>query len=115
MPYSNDLRRKVIEAWQRGERTQPEVAQLFGVSRSYLQKIVRHWRQTGNLTAPPYRHGPRSRIDAGRLTRLVAARPDATLAELGARMGVSASAICRRLQRLGLRLKKNHPPRQRAR
>jgi transposase len=115
MPYSNDLRRKLLEAWQQWDGTQRELAQLFGVSRGYLQKVLRRWRQTGDMDAPTYRHGPMSRIESGRLTRLVAARPDATLAELGARLGVSASAVCRRLQRLGLRLKKNHPPRQRAR
>src|SRR5919108_4890860 len=102
MPYSNDLRRKLIEAWQQWDGTQWELAQLFGVSRSYLQKVLRRWRQTGDLNAPVYRHGPLSRLDPGRLARLVAAWPDATLAELGAQLGVGPSAVCRKLQRLGL-------------
>jgi transposase len=115
MPYSNDLRRKLLEAWQQWDGTQRELAQLFGVSRSYLQKVLRRWRQTGDMAAPRYCHGPVSRIEATRLARLVAARPEATLAELGAQLRVSPSALCRRLQRLGLRLKKKDPPRQRAR
>jgi transposase len=115
MPYSDDLRRKLLAAWQQWDGTQRELAQLFGVSRSYLQKVLRRWRQTGDMRAPTYRHGPVSRIDSRRLRTLVAARPAATLAELGAQLRVSPSALCRRLQRLGLRLKKNHPPRQRAR
>jgi transposase len=109
MPYSNDLRRKLIAAWQQWDGTQRELAQLFGVSRSYLQKVLRRWRRTGDLDAPTYRHGPASRIAARRLTQLVAARPDATLAELGAQLRASPSAVCRRLQRLGLRLKKRSP------
>jgi transposase len=115
MQYSNDLRRKLLEAWAQWDGTQRELAQLFGVSRSYLQKVLRHWRQTGDLAAPAYRHGPVSRIEAARLARLVAARPDATLAELGTQLRVSPSAVCRRLQQLGLRLKKKDPARQRAR
>ncbi len=107
MPYSNDLRRKLLEAWQHWDGTQPELAQLFGVSRSYLQKVWRRWRRTGDMAAPVYRHGPVSRLDAARLARLVAARPDATLAELGAPLGVGPSAVCRALQKLGLPLKKS--------
>ncbi len=114
MPYSNDLRRKLLEAWQQWDGTQRELAQLFGVSRSYLQKVLRRWRQTGDMAAPTYRHGPVSRLEAARLARLVATRPDATLAEMGAQLGVSPSVVCRALQQLGLRLKKKDAPRQRA-
>lgn len=93
MPYSNDLRRKLLEAWQQWDGTQQELVQLFGVSRSYPQKVLRRWRPTGDMAAPIYRHGPVSRIDLGRLTRLVAAQPDATLAELGAHLHLSPSAV----------------------
>ncbi|MBV8709169.1 MAG: hypothetical protein JO028_18420 [Acidobacteriaceae bacterium] len=34
MQYSNDLRRKLVEAWNAGPETQPELADLFGVSRA---------------------------------------------------------------------------------
>ncbi len=33
MPYSDDLRRKLVEAWLAGHGTQAELAEWFGVSR----------------------------------------------------------------------------------
>lgn len=112
MPYSNDLRCKLREAWRQWDGTQPEWAQLFGVSRSYLQKGLRRWRQTGDMTAPVSRHGPGSRLEPARRLRLVAAHPDATLAELGAHLHLSASDGCRALQKVGLRRKRRRstPP-----
>ena len=70
------------------------VGQVFGVSRSYLQKVLRRWRRSGDTAAPVYRHGPVSRVEPARLARLVAAQPDATLAALGAQLGVGPSVVC---------------------
>jgi transposase len=33
--YSNDLRRKIVSAYERGQRSQREIAELFGVSPRY--------------------------------------------------------------------------------
>lgn len=57
----------------------------WGVSRSWLQKVIRRWRETGQAAAAPYRHGPVSRVNPQRLTALVEAQPEATLAECGRR------------------------------
>ena len=40
-PYSDDLRRRILEAYAREEGTEPELAQRFRVSLSYVQKIRR--------------------------------------------------------------------------
>lgn len=47
MPYSNDLRRKLIEAWEQWDGTERELAEVFGISRGYLQKVLRRWRRVG--------------------------------------------------------------------
>jgi transposase len=45
--YSDDLRGKLIHAWQNWDRSQQELAEWWGVSRSWLQKVLRRWRETG--------------------------------------------------------------------
>ncbi|HSU31531.1 MAG TPA: hypothetical protein VLJ11_09865 [Bryobacteraceae bacterium] len=100
--YSDDLRGKLIHAWQNWDGNQQELADWWGVSRSWLQKVTRRWRESGKTTAVPYRHGPVSRVNPQRLTALVEAYPEATLAELGRRLRVSAPTVCRWLQQLGL-------------
>lgn len=106
MQYSNDLRRKLVEAWQAGAGTQAELAEVFGVSLGWVEKVLRRWRETGDTAAPVFRHGPVSRLQPARVERLVKKYPDATLAELGHCLKVSPPTLCRWLQRLGLRRKK---------
>lgn len=107
MQYAFDLRRKLVEAWQNWDGTQVELAELLGVSRSWVQKVLRRFEQTGNPAAPRHRHGPVSRLSRKRLAALVAAHPDATVAELGRRLRMSASTVCRALQRMNLPRKKS--------
>lgn len=106
MPYSDDLRAKLVLAWQSGEHTQAELADLFHVSLSWVEEVLRRWRQTGETAARAYRHGPLPTVQPQRLTRLVERYPDATLAELGQRLHVQPSTICRWLQKLKLPRKK---------
>ena len=107
MQYSFDLRCKLVEAWHGWEGTQAELAELFGVSRSWIQKVLHRFEHSGDLAAPVHRHGPVSRLSEKLLAALVAARPDATVAELGHRLKVSASTVCRALQRMNLPRKKS--------
>ena len=108
MQYSNDLRQKLAEAWQAGHGTQAELAEWFGVSLSWVEKVLRRWRKTGETAARPFRHGPLPVIRPARLERLVQRHPAATLAELGRRLHVSASTVHRTLARLDLPRKKRH-------
>jgi transposase len=77
--YSDDLRSKLIHTWQSWDGSQQELADWWGVSRSWLQKVIRRWRETGQVQAARYRHGPVSRMNPQRLTALVEAHPGATL------------------------------------
>ena len=104
--YSDDLRSKLIHTWQSWDGSQQELADWYGVSRGWLQKVIRRWRETGKTTAARHRHGPGSRVNPQRLTALVEAHSEDTLAELGRRLRVSAPTVCRWLQRLGLPRKK---------
>jgi len=61
-PLSDDLRRRILEAYQRKEGSQRQLAQRFGVSFDYVRKIRRQWRQSGKMErVGQLRHGPQSR------------------------------------------------------
>jgi transposase len=84
-PYSVDFRRKIVDACERGDATQLEVAQFVGVSISFVEKLLRIYRITGDVVVPRNVRGPQAAIDAQaseRLRQWIEEQPDATLAEL---------------------------------
>ena len=50
---SLDLRERVAAACDEGSDTQPEVAERFGVSVSFITKLMRRRRATSSLAAKP--------------------------------------------------------------
>ena len=116
-PYSQDLRERVIAASDEGVETRAELAERFGVSPSFVTKLRRRRRETGSVAARPHAGGFAPALAGPRLralSALVAARPDATLAELrdrlasrrgGVRVGVTT--VWRALAELDLPLKKS--------
>jgi transposase len=122
-PYSLDLRRRVLGAWQRGEGSQRQLASRFLVHLTFVRNLLRLYRQTGSLEPRPHGGGRRSRAEGPVLERLaqrVAARPDDTLDEHRERLTaeggplLSRAALWRALARLQLTVKKK-PARHRAR
>jgi transposase len=108
--YSMDLRKRVLKAWDLSGDAD-EIAATFGVSRAWVHRLAQRHHDTGSL-APRKPTKFRSRVLAGqeqRLKALVAATPDATLAELRERLPTTAalSTLWLELDRLGLTLKKN--------
>ena len=111
-PYSQDLRNKVLAACDRGMQTK-EVAEAFGVCRSWVRRVKQRRREHGE-TAPRKQGSPGvPKIDRTRLARLVAEQPDATGPELRARLGVDCTdaAIYAALKELGLTFKKRRSTR----
>ena len=106
MQYSDDLRQKLMDAWQAGHGTQAELAECFGVSLRWVEKVLGRRCRTGQTAAGPFRHGPLPVISPVRLERLVQRHPAATLAELGRHFEVSAPTVYRALERLDLPRKK---------
>jgi len=114
--YSDDLRRKLLEAHDRGEGSLLELAKRFGVSVPWAWKISRQRRRSGQMERVEQRHGPRSCMTAAvqaSLRGLVRQQPDVTLMELqqrlwaSERVRVSYQHLWRVLQNMGLRLKKS--------
>jgi transposase len=109
-PYSMDLRERVVRAWDTSGDAE-EVATTFGVSRAWVHRLVQRRRETGSI-APRQQTKFRSRVLAGqeaRLAALIAASPDATLAELREALPTTAalSTLWLEIERLGLTVKKN--------
>jgi len=109
-PYSMDLRERVFKAWEETGDAD-EVAGTFGVSRAWVHRLAQRQRETQSL-APRRQTKFRRRVLAGheaRLKALVAATPDATLAELRDQLPTTAalSTLWAELDRLGLTVKKN--------
>lgn len=113
--YSQDLRDRILSAYQRGMTTQ-EIATTFKVSKAWARRVKQVCRETGRTTPLPRGGAMFIKIDLTRLAELVRAQPDATLRELRDRLGAacSESGICLALQRLNLtRKKRRSMPRSR--
>ena len=115
--YSLDLRRRVLSAALRGDRTIPEVAELFGVSLHFVNKMLRLHRAGADLAPRPHGGGHTPRLGARHhklLRAAVASNNDATLGELRghlaakSRVSVSDATVSRALKALGLPRKKKH-------
>jgi len=48
-PYSQDLRERVITAYQAGESTMREVAARFSVSCTWVNELVQRQKKTGSF------------------------------------------------------------------
>lgn len=114
--YSNDLRLKIIQTIQANELPQVEIAEQFGVSKSFLEKLWHRFRTTGSYQAKPHAGGVQRFLknDEELVRRLVSEQPDATLSELCGKVAaetgnpmVTTATMCVELQRLGLPLKKS--------
>lgn len=114
-PYSMDLRKRVVRAWDSGMDAE-SVAAKYAVSRAWVHRLLQRRRETGSI-APRKQTKFRRRVLAdqdARLTALIAARPDATLAELREALPTSAalSTLGAAIDRLQLTVKKNRARRR---
>jgi transposase len=113
-PYSDDLRRKLLAAYDEGKGSLSELAERFGVSLAWAWKISATHKRTGKMERPSYRPGAKPRIDEQALSGLLRSHADATLVELQAELEsktglrVSTQHLWRVVKRLGFRLKKSH-------
>ena len=114
--YGDDLRRKFLTAYDRGEYSLEQLAGLFAVSVAWAKKISSQRKRTGQMER--VRHKPGRKPRAGEQVRQQVVvwfdlKPDLTLAEVQAMLlseaavSLSVPQIWHLLRKLGLRLKKS--------
>lgn len=113
--YSLDLRQKVLAAALRGDRSLRDVAELFGVGKTFVEKVLGLHRAGEDLAPRPHGGGYPARLlprHEQLLRAEVRRQKDATLEELRTHLAakdglsVSVSTVSRALIRLGLGRKK---------
>ena len=119
-PYEQDLRDRVLAAYDRGKQTK-EIADTLGVSPAWARRVKQVRREEQRTTRLPMGGARVIKVDLAQLRQLVEQQPDATICELHQRLGgadrCSESAVGMALQRLGLSFKKRRctPPSRTAR
>ena len=94
-PYDQDLREKLLAAWDRRELMQEDLARQFGVSVSYLRSVIRRRDLTGSTKPRPHAGGPSPTLSPEHLEWLeqeIARTPDATHQELAERLAERGTA-----------------------
>jgi len=118
--HSTDLWEKIVRAVDEGVGSQRLIAELFGVSRSFVEKLLARHRASSSIAPRPHGGGRKPRCatqDLIVVRRLVKEQPDRTLDELRERVAdersldISRATMGRVLRRLGLPRKKSRPMR----
>ena len=114
--YSIDLRQRIVNAYEAKEGSQRKLAKRFQVSLSFVKRLIRRYRDTGEIQPKSHGGGAIAKItraDLAQINQLVEEQPDALLRELCERweqkqgIRVSISTMHRKLQQLRLTTKKN--------
>lgn len=119
--YSDDLRRRILQAYEQREGSEARLAQRFRVSLGYVKKIRRQLRRTGKMERVPHSPGRKPKFSEPirqQLRRWLEQQPDLTLTELQeqlrreAGLAVSLPSLWTVLRKIGMRLKKSHSAHQ---
>lgn len=105
------VRERILELYRVGKTTE-QIAEYSGYCVAAVRRVRQQFTQRGTLQPRTHLCGRKSLLTAQRkamLRKLVAAQPDATLAELGQRMDrpFGTSTMDLWLRQLGLSYKKN--------
>jgi transposase len=114
-PYPEDLRERVVQAYEAGEGGYAAVGAHFCLGHATVSRWVSQQRSQGHLSPRPKRGGTPSTISAGDLAQLVDRLRDPTAHELTAEFNrtrrganrVHVSSMKRALHRCGYVVKKN--------
>ena len=104
-------RERILQLYEQGKSTR-EIAEFFGFCVAAVRRVRQRFKERGRVEPQTHLCGRKTLLTSARearLKKLVADQPDATLAELGARLDrpFGASTVDLWLRRLGLSYKKN--------
>ena len=84
-PYSIDFRQKIIEVYEKEDISIRKLAQRFQVAKSFIQKLLKQYRETGELSPKVQGGSPPTKLQEEQLITLIEiieSNNDATLEEL---------------------------------
>lgn len=122
-PLSNDLRRRIVAAYQAGEGTLEQVADRFKVGPASVSRLLRLERETGSIEPKTYTRTAETRVRAEDIPLLKTWLTDnssLTQDELAQRYeqetarSVSQRTISRVLKKANITRKKSRPTRRSA-
>jgi transposase len=104
-------RERILHLYGQGKSTR-EIAEFLGFCVAAVRRVRQQFKERGSLEPQTHLCGRKTLLTAERkasLQKLVAAQPDATLAELGTRLDrpFGTSTVDLWLRKLGLSYKKN--------
>jgi transposase len=105
------MRERILKLYEQGKST-AEIAAFSGFCVAAVRRVRQHFKARGTIKPQTHLCGRKTLLTGqrkARLQKLVAAQPDATLAELGTRLDrpFGTSTVDLWLRRLGLSYKKN--------
>ena len=103
------VRERILKLYEQGKGTR-EIASSFGYCVAAVRRVRQHFKERGTLEPQTHRCGRKTLLTQARkirLEQLLARRPDATLAELGAQFKRPTSTMDLWLSRLGWSCKKS--------
>jgi transposase len=115
-PYSLEFRQRIIDTYAEENTSQRKLAQRFRVAPSFVQKILKQYRETGSIEPKQRLEQTPTKLNSVQLDilkKIVAANNDAPLAELcdlllqETNIRVGVSTMFRILEKQDLTLKKN--------
>ncbi len=109
IPYSNDLRRKVINLIKQGKK-QNEIAELLSINKATIFRWNKRFKETGNADFKGYHNNSdKIKIKSEKLEKIIKNNPSLTLSEIAINLGkVSDVTVLNYLKKLGYSFKKNH-------
>ncbi len=117
--YSIDLRQKIIDVYENEKISQRQLTKRFCVALSFIVKLLKQYRQTGEIAPKPFNGGVKLKLTPEQLRILalvIENNNDATLEELCQLLKektgimVSRATMGRMTQRLKLTVKKTSTP-----
>ena len=110
IPYSLDLRWRVIWVFLSQNLATAEITEIFGVCERTVRRYIDLFEQTGEVESVQASHGPKPLLDSFEqltLLKLILQHPGIYLKELQGKLQlvfgvcISMSTICRNLKRMG--------------
>ncbi|MCA2621383.1 MULTISPECIES: hypothetical protein [unclassified Microcystis] len=117
--YPVEFRQKILDCYYNEPISQRQLAKRFCVTLSFVQKLLKQYRETGDVRPKTYRCGRHLKLTPEQmivLGKLIEENNDATLAELSKlfleRTGIvlSVATVGRIAERLRITRKKNSTP-----